>query len=203
MAWLERDVLLRALVRFVGAAVVLGALAVVLQGRLVGATLPMFRAWLGWIDDTYRTVDLSMIDLKGELVVQRIATPAHPHAIGGVVVYNDERSSLSTQVAAGIVLQPLVLAVALLIAWPWRSAAELALRLAAATPLMVLVMLLDVPMMLYGFIWYQELSAVDAARFSALAYWADMMNAGGRFVLAIAAAALAVGVPRIALARTI
>jgi hypothetical protein len=48
------------------------------------------------------------------------------------------------------------------------------------------------PLMLYGAAWYQEVSLLDPDRFSPIAYWADFMNAGGRFVLTIAAAVLSV-----------
>jgi hypothetical protein len=192
MAALLRDGLLRALVRFVAAAVVLGGVATVFQGQLVGAAMPTFRAWLGWIDDIYRTVDLSVVEVKGELVVQRIATPAQPHAIGEQVVYADPVTRFTSQAAAGLVLEPLVLAAGLSMAWPWRSTAELSLRFTITALLTAIVVLLDVPMMLYGFMWYQEVSILDPDRFSLLVYWADIMNAGGRFVLTAVAAALAI-----------
>jgi hypothetical protein len=188
---LARDAAQRALLRFLAATAAAGVVAVVSQQQLVAAALPVFRAWLGCIDDTYRTLDLSVVDVDGELVVQRVATPAHPHAMGGQVVYADSRTRLTSQAAAGLVLQPLVLAVGLLVVWPWRSAAELALRFAVTTPLMLMVVLLDVPMMLYGVMWYQEISLLDPNRFSPLAYWADLMNAGARLVLTVVAVTLA------------
>ncbi|HEX4585997.1 MAG TPA: hypothetical protein VH183_14305 [Burkholderiaceae bacterium] len=189
------------MVRFVGAAIVLAFAAVAFQAQLVGTTMPLFRAWLGAIDDTYRTVDLSVLDVKGEFVVQRIATPAHPHAMGEHVVYTSADTRLTSQAAAGLVLQPLVLALALLIAWPWQNAVELSVRFAVATPLTLLVVLLDVPMMLYGFTWYQEISLLDPDRFSPLACWADVMNAGGRFALAVVAATLSIFAGSISIAR--
>ena len=189
---LTRDPTLRALIRFLAAAAVAGTVAVVAQDRLVAALMPAFREWLGWIDDTYRTLDLSVTDVDGEFVVQRVATLARPHAIGERVVYPEADARLVSRAAAGLVLQPLVLAVGLLVAWPWRSAAELAIRFAVATPLTLMVVLLDVPMLLYGSLWYQEISMLDPGRFSPVAYWADIMNAGGRFVLTVVATALAI-----------
>jgi hypothetical protein len=61
-----------------------------------------------------------------------------------------------------------------------------------AAPRVLPVVLLDVPLMLYRAAWYQEGSLLDPDRFSPIAYWADFMNAGGRFVLTIAAVVLAV-----------
>ena len=189
-----RDFALRALARFLAAATVAGIVAVVWQQQLVAAAMPAFRAWLGTIDDTYRTLDLSVVNVNGELVVQRIATLARPHPVGEAIAYADADTRLTSRAEAGLVLQPLVLAVALLIAWPWRGAAELAARFALATPLTLAVALLDVPMMLYGFMWYQEISVLDPDRFSPLVCWADIMNAGGRFTLTVVACSIAIGV---------
>jgi hypothetical protein len=198
---LTRDAALRALARFLAAATVAGSIAVVWQQQLVTAAMPALRAWLGCVDDTYRTLDLSVVDVNGELVLQRIATPARPHLAGEAIVYADAGTRLTSQVAAGLALQPLVLAVALLIAWPWRSAAELAVRFALATPLVLAVALLDVPLTLYGFMWYQEISVVDPHGFSPLAYWADLMSAGGRFALTLAACAPAIAAAAIPIHR--
>ena len=187
-----RDGALRTLLRFVAAALVLGSGAAVFEDRLVAAAMPPFRGWLSWIDSTYRTIDLSVTRVNGEAVVQRIATPAHPHVAGDNVVYADPRTRITTEAAAGIVLQPLVLAMALVLAWPWRTAPELAVRMALATPLAVAVVLLDVPLILVGVAWYDELSLLGQTAFSPLVYWADFMNAGGRFALTVVAVAVSV-----------
>lgn len=188
---LARDAALRALVRFLAATAAAGTVAVVSQQQLVAAALPVFRAWLGYIDDTYRTLDLSVVNIDGELVAQRVATPAHAHVMGDAIVYPNPATRLISRIAAGVVLEPLVLALGLLVAWPWRSAAELALRFVVATPLTLTVVLLDAPTVLYGFTWHQEMSLLDPHHFSPLASWAIMMNAGGRFVLTVVATALA------------
>jgi hypothetical protein len=62
---------------------------------------------------------------------------------------------------------------------------------------MAIVVLLDVPMVLYGFMWYQGTSLLDPDRFSPLTSWADIMSAGGRFVLTIAAVTLGISVASI------
>lgn len=189
---LSHDALLRALLRFVAAALVFGSAGAAFEDRLVAAVMPPFRIWLGWIDSTYRTLDLSVAQVSGERVVRRLATPAHPHAVGGNVVDADPGTMTTTQAAAGLVLQPLVLAAALVLAWPWRSATELAARVTIGAPLALMVMLLDVPLLLYGVAWNSELKLLDPSAFSPLVYWADFMNAGGRFALTLAAVAVSV-----------
>jgi hypothetical protein len=192
MAMVPHDPRLCGLLRFVSAAVVMTCVASVYQDRIVNSLLPLFRTWLDFIDDTYRTVDLSVVTARGESVVRRLVTAGHIHIVAGAMVYPDSSRLLSSEAATGIVLQPLILAIALLIAWPWQRARELALRFAAAALLMPAVMLLDVPMMLYGFAWFDEIKELDPNRFSLVVTWADAMNAGGRFALTVAAVVLSV-----------
>jgi hypothetical protein len=193
---LEPPGLPRAVLRFAATALLLAAIAALGQDAILARLLPLFGAWIGAIDDTFRTVDLALATDNSGTVIRRVATPAHTHVVGERVVYADERTRLTTQAAAGLVLQPIVLAGALLFGWPWSHGRELALRLFLALPVVALVVLLDVPTALYGMIWYQEVSVLDPDRFSPLVYWPDFMNAGGRFALTVATVVLAIGVAR-------
>jgi hypothetical protein len=124
--------------------------------------------------------------------------------LGEVVIAPDARTVLSSQAAAGIALQPFILGLALLFAWPLRKVqgdsrkaiVESALRITLGPSLLVVVSLLDVPMMLAGFAWYEEVRRFEPGRFSPLIQWADAMNAGGRFVMTAVAVALAVAAAR-------
>jgi hypothetical protein len=178
------------------AALVCGGLGLYFEETLVRQSLPVFHAWIGIIDDTYRTVDLHLERRTGEWMIVRLATPAVVHVLGGHVIAADPRSLITGSASAGIVLQPLVLAGALLCAWPARTFREFVLRALLASPLVVLVVLLDVPLMLYGFIWNQEVMALEPERFSLLVTWADFMNAGGRFALTVVAVAASVAMAR-------
>jgi hypothetical protein len=196
MRWppeLDPPGLRRALARFAVAAVALAAIATIEQDTILARVLPVFGAWIDAIDDTFRTVDLALVTDNGGTAIRRVATPARTHAVGERVMYADPRTRLTSQAAAGIVFLPMVLAGALLLGWPWKRGGELALRVALALPLLVLVVMLDVPTLLYGMIWYQEVSVLDPERFSPLVYWPDFMNAGGRFALTVAAVAVAIG----------
>jgi len=183
----ETDRVAWMVMRLLLATLVCGGLALVNEEALVRHAIPAIQAWLGVIDSTYRTVDLRLERLNNEWMIVRLATPAVAHALGGHVVAADPRSLMSGSAAAGIVLQPFILAVALLWAWPVRTHWELPLRVVLALPLIVLVALLDVPLMLYGFIWMREISTFEPDRFSLLVIWADFMNAGGRFALTVMA----------------
>jgi hypothetical protein len=171
----------RAILLFAATAVGLTLLGQVLQEQIVTALMPVFRGWLDFVDGTFRTVDLSLAVEHGESVVRRLATPKFAHVVGATVVYPG--ALLSNEMAAGMVLQPIILAAAALVAWPWRTAPEMAVRVVAGALLTLLVVLFDVPMMLYGFAWFEEVQRLDPDRISLLISWADAMNAGGRFVI--------------------
>lgn len=183
---------------FVAAAVLLSAAALRWESALVDAALPAVGATLDAIDGTYATVKLSAVAIDGELAIERTATPAGAHALGGHVVFPDPQTRLSAHVDAGYILQPLVLALALAIAWPAGGGRRWMLRLAALAPALAALALLDVALALYGFVWGREIALLEPGRFSALVSWADFMTAGGRYLLAIAAAVAATLISRAA-----
>lgn len=182
----------RVVLRLILGAVVVGGFGLYFEETLVRQALPVFHAWIAIIDDAYRTVSLTLEPRTGEWMIVRLATPAVVHVLGGHVITADSNTLLVESASAGIVLQPLVLAGALLCAWPARTAAEHVLRLLLALPIIALVVMLDVPIMLYGFMWNQEVMALEPDRFSLVVTWADFMNAGGRFALTVAGVAGAV-----------
>ena len=173
-----------ALFRFVTVAIVMMCFALAYQDEIVNGLLPLFRAWFDLVDDTYRTLDLSVISSNGESMVRRLATPGSLQIVAGMMVYPDSTMQFSEQATTGMVLQPQILAIALLFGWPWRNLRDLTVRLVLAVAPLTLAMLLDVPTMLYGFAWFDELKAMNSNQSSFLVSWSDAMNAGGRFALA-------------------
>ena len=195
------DPALRAAGRLLLAGALTGGCALVWQTPLLELAIHLFRIWLDVIDGTFRTVHLSSELVNGERLIFRLATPAVTHVVGLRVVMPNPGTLMSSSVSAGLVLQPLVLGAALVLAWPWQRWLELVLRAVLAMPLLVAVVLLDVPMMLYGSLWYDEVKAFDSDHFSLLVVWPDFMNAGGRFALTVVAVAGAVSAARRLLPR--
>lgn len=188
------DALQRALLRFVGVGLGLTAAAVPAQDRIVSDLLPLFRLWLDLIDHSFRTVDLSLVSDHAETMIRRLAVPLAGQDLGRPAVQGASVDLLFNQAAAGIVLQPQILAISLLFAWPWHSARELGLRILIGAVLLPVILLLDVPTMLYGLAWYEETKRLDPGHVSLLVSWADALNAGGRFAMAIVAAVAATAV---------
>jgi hypothetical protein len=180
----------RALLRFATAAFV-GAVAVIsLSGPMIEAALPAVRDVVDRVDDRFASVAIERVRAGEEDYIERRAAPM-THVLGDRVVLAAPAAVLSTRVSAGLLLQPLVFALALLCAWPWRRARELMLRAALAAPIVGLVLAADVPLQLCGLLHLREQQALDPEGFSVIAVAADLMNAGGRFALTAAAVALA------------
>jgi hypothetical protein len=177
---------LHAALRFVVAAALLALIATLGTAPLVERLLPFYGWVLGRIDDTFRTVDLSVAQGNGELRISRDATPRSSHVVGKRVVLADPSTLISVSVPAGTALQPLILTISLLIAWPWKQRAELAARFAWAAPLLLLFLAL------YSLTWYEEVSLLEPGRLSPLVSWGDLMNSGGRLALAAIIAGIAV-----------
>jgi hypothetical protein len=116
------------LLRFLAAALIFGAVALACEPVLLARALPLFSGWLDLVDGTFHTLDLRVREINCELTIVRTAVPAVIHVLGGHVVAADPRSMLSASASAGIILQPLVLAAALLLGscpcafcWPFPS----------------------------------------------------------------------------------
>lgn len=193
---LAPDQALHGVGRFLVAAVVCGAVVLGFEQELARAALPLLKAWIALVDGALRTVELAVVDVNGESTIRRLTTPLKTLVLGTTVLSVDERTVISTSALTGILFQPLVLGVALLLAWPWQRAAELAVRFGLGTALLLAIVFLDVPLMLCGYAWLALIDAYEPGRFSLLVDWADFMNAGGRFALVVLAAAIAVAVAR-------
>lgn len=164
------------------------------QGRhLAEALLPAYRSLLEILlsEFSVRSLEIGlqrehvfMTRLAAEqmLLVQGRLLPA------GIVV------DASTPIH-GVLLHPIVLAAAAL-AWPGLNGRDRLLRLLFSLPFMLLLVLLDVPLVLASsvndLLSYSIDPQADAA--SRLVDWGRVMDGGGRFALAIAAAFAAAGV---------
>ncbi len=193
---LEPEQALPAAGRFLVAALVCGALALGFEDAVASAALPLLKSWIALIDGSLRTVELSVVDVHGESTLRRLTTPLKVLVLGTTVLGVDERTVISTSALTGILLQPVVLGIALLLAWPCKKSTELVVRLLLGLPLLLLILLLDVPLMLCGYAWLALIDAYEPGRFSLLVDWADFMNAGGRFALVVLASAIVVALAR-------
>ena len=100
----------------------------------------------------------------------------------------------------GTVLQPVLVALVLLLAWPARWG-EMALRLAIASVLLSVVLLADTPFSLAAWLWHAQIKLYEPGRGSPLVWWNVFLNGGGRLALGLIAATLAIALAQRATAR--
>ena len=182
-----------AVIRLVLALGVLLALGHTYGKPLATALLPLFRWEIEQLDDTYQVLDLSLGQQGADTVVRLEVGLARVLLIGGRVLYPDPRARADVSTLAGHITQPAILSLALILAWPARKAAiEYPVRALIACGGSALVIMADVPFVLWAEVWDIHVSAFEPERFSPLLLWKNFLQGGGRFVLGLAVGVLAV-----------
>ena len=184
--------LFRTALELVGAFLALTLLALTLGHYYVELWLPLYRLAAGWLLPEYRVVELVLRQGANEMVLALSAETARNMVIG--LKFLPAGIGMTSSTLAGHVLQHPVIIFSLLLAWPtvpWRGRWRLVL---CGIPLLVVVALLDVPFVLAGALQDLVLGSIapDQASSSILIGWMHFLNGGGRLVLSIMAALLAV-----------
>ena len=188
----QRTLIRKAFIRFVLALGVLLALSHVYGKSLTAALLPVFRWEIAHLDDTYEVLDLTLSQQGADTVVRLEVGLARIVLIGGRVLHPDPLARANVSTLAGHIAQPALLCFALIFAWPIRRATiEYPTRSLIAFIGIAVVVLMDVPFVLWAELWDIHVSALEPGRFSPLLIWRDFLQGGGRFVLGLAVGVLA------------
>ncbi len=165
---------------------------------IVGRLLPIIRAELSVLD---RNVEILSLDLAAEgpsRVVRLRANLEHPVYLADRSIYPvgwwpySPTGFYQVQVTVASVLQGPVLLCIVALSWPHRSPRELILRLLATIPAAGLLLAIDAPFELLGnFRSIVFLANAPNAK-DCFFEWDRFLEGGGRPMLALAAAALAI-----------
>ena len=177
-------------IRFVVVTAVLLAL-----GRLYGpvAVTPILPgiAWMiEAVDDHLRVDKIAVVDRPTNSQIELKVTPIRVLVIGGHVMTPDPTVYFEPKTLVGSVLQPVILFLAIILAWPGGIQA-LSARLLLAVPASLLLVAIDTPLGLVGGMrdYRPYLRNVP---FDPLVSWNDFLQSGGPLVLAIAAGVLVI-----------
>ena len=156
---------------------------------LVQALLPAAQAWIQWIEPAFTVRHVRVVDSpQGERIELQVSL-ARPVRVGETVVMPHPRGRAQARVPLAQGLQgPLLLGLVVL-AWPVRWAGEVAVRTLLALPLAALLLALDTPIVLLSEIWQLLRQAHAADDWHPLVGGAGLLSHGGRFGLALLAAA--------------
>jgi len=167
-------------------------------GRVYGSTIvtPMLPALI-WVieavDDRLRVDHAFIVDRSADTVIQLKVTPIRMLFLGDRMLMPDAQLHFDPTTLLGSVLQPVILMLAIILAWPPVRLQALPARLLLALPLMAILLLINVPLGFVGVMQdFREL--VPAAPVTPLVYWNDFLQTGGPLALAIAAGILVVSV---------
>jgi hypothetical protein len=114
---------------------------------------------------------------------------------GSMAVVPDGVTAMAVGSATGNVLQPMLVALVLMLAWP-AHLLEMAVRLAIGTVLQAGVLLINTPLSMAAWLWFAHLQRYAPDEWSALVWWNIFLNGGGRLVLGLASAVLAIALAR-------
>lgn len=180
---------------FVIRLVVLAAILLTL-GRIYGTAIvtPMLPA-MSWVieavDDRLQVDHAFIANRSADTVIQLKVTPIRMLVIGGRILMPDAQLHFDPTTLIGSVMQPVIILLAIILAWPVTRLWALPARLLLAMPMMVLLMVVNVPL---GFVGTMQdfREYVPEAPVSLMVYWNDFLQTGGPLALAIAAGVLVV-----------
>ncbi|MDP2822671.1 MAG: hypothetical protein Q8O52_08320 [Sulfuritalea sp.] len=179
--------------RFLAACVLLLAATHAWGQTVIEWLLPLFRIEIGWLEDRYRILGLSLATQGADSVVRLDVNLQRIMVVGSHVIHPDPRGHAHVTTLTGHVLQPAILGLALLAAWPpgvaTRMAREYALRLVLGLAMIGIVLAADVPFVLLGELWAIAHERFSPGNFSPLLVWTNFLQGGGRLALGLLAGA--------------
>lgn len=179
--------------RFV--AVVLGLMLVCqLWGeRAAVALLPLLRAEIGWLDNTYQVQSLALDAQGADRVVRLVVSQQRYIHLAGRVHEPHPQGRANASTLVGHLWLPWVVLVAAVLAWPmprffgWTCWAWRCVILLPASAWLTAV---NVPIVLWAGIWRLHVEAFAPDAIQPLLMAADFLQSGGEYALALLLAAL-------------
>lgn len=147
------------------------------------ALLPLIGHSLAWLDDHYRIIDLTLGTEGADSVIRLRVTLARPLVVGGHLIPPDARGWGQVTTPVGNLLQPPLVLLGLLLAWPARGWREWPLRLLLSAPVALFLVWLNTPFALWGHLWDLHAHLYEPGRFSPLLAWTHLLDGGGRLLL--------------------
>ena len=175
--------------------VVLAAFLLTL-GHIYGKAIvtPMLPA-LSWlieaVDDRLQVDHAFIANRSADTVIQLKVTPIRMLFLGDRLLMPDAKVHFDPTTMLGSVLQPVILLLAIILAWPAACLQIFWARLFIAVPIMALLLVVNVPLSFVG-VMQDFREYLPAAPVPPLVYWNDFLQTGGPLALAIAAGVLVV-----------
>ena len=147
--------------------------------------IPLFKWQIQVMDDQYHLLNLSIKQVGTEQMFSMQVNLAKPLIVGGQFIVPDVRGTATSASSVSHVWQMTAVFIALLMAWPVAQATDYVRRLVIGIPMLMLILMLDIPFALLADLWEVILNQLSPERFSPLILWNDILESGGRLVLGL------------------
>ncbi len=130
----------------------------------------------------------------GDDRVYALTIAPHPYIyVGDRMVSTNTQGRGRVSVLTAYLWQPFVVALPLLLAWPVRRCREWSIRAIVLLSVGSIVVMVDLPTLMWSEVWSYYITSVAPDRFSALLIWGHLLKNGGQTLFGIVVAVLAVG----------
>lgn len=163
----------------------------------VATLLPFYRAVFELIGDDYQILFLGLATQGADSVIRLDVTLAKPVLLAGQFILPDARGSANVTTLVGHALQPLAVALIVLLAWSCQKWQAMALRLTVLIPLLTLTLALDVPFVFAAELWGLFIDGLAPGTWSPMIAWSTFLQGGGRIALGLTAALVSVAIPEL------
>jgi hypothetical protein len=161
--------------------------AVACGNALVEAALPFMQAVVASLEGHGNVPSLVMGMRGADPAILMYARLPHGVSLAGQVISSDGHVSM-TRLGIGLLLEAPTIAFGLVLAWPARGMAEMSLRMACAAAIVLVLLVADAPFSL----WAMHAHMADPGLDALLWAWEQFLVNGGRLVLGLAAAVIAI-----------
>ncbi|MDL2337718.1 MAG: hypothetical protein QFE16_07750 [Pseudomonadota bacterium] len=180
----------------VGLRLVLATVATLTAAHLwsrdvVTLLMPALSSALSAVADDFKILRFDFVSDRGNASIGALALLDHTLVLDGRAIVPDGVSPMLVGTTVGTVVQPLLVTLVLVLAWP-AGPIEMAWRLAVAAVLDAVVLLVDTPLSMAAWLWEVQLRAHAPDRTSLLVSWNIFLNSGGRLALGLIAGVLAI-----------
>jgi hypothetical protein len=178
---------------------------------LIEAMMPLYRFTITHLDSRLDIASLGIVEHQSQPFVQFDGIVSRPFFIGEQYFLNMSTLLSSSRIPLEYALQPLVIFLTFVFAWPTSESASrnspahakqirtyavpYFYRICLGTPLILILMLLDFPLQFIYMLWANLENSLNATgdAHGYLLFWSDFLNGGGLIMLSIAISILAIG----------
>jgi hypothetical protein len=182
------------IILFIGIGILLLVLTHHFGKLIINAIIPLYEWMIHQIDYRFDKTVLYIVNFQDESYLQLDVVVSQPFWLGLQKIAPTTPFFNSTGMSVANVLQPIVLICIIILAWPVKRLIVFIYRIACAIPVIMLLMLLDMPFQLVNSTWQglEQSLKLNMATTKWFSYWSDFLNGGGLMALSITSGLLVV-----------